>query len=97
MGYQMPAFRRGGVILCYAEWKDHCAIYPTSAIIARTFVRELAALDTDKGTSRFTPDKPLPATLVRKIVKARIAEIEAKPAAKKVGAKKIPVRSLSKR
>jgi uncharacterized protein YdhG (YjbR/CyaY superfamily) len=29
---------------------------------------------TSKGTIRFRPDEPLPAALVRKIVKARLAE-----------------------
>lgn len=54
----------------------HCAFYLMSGTTVETFKAELEGYDTSKGTIRFQPDKPLPAALVRKLVKARIAENE---------------------
>ena len=62
-----------------SEWKipcrlwgraNHCAFYPGSAV--RALKNELKGYDTSKGTLRFPADKPLPATLVRKLVKLRM-------------------------
>lgn len=75
IAWSMPAFRQGGIILCYAAWKDHCSIYPGGSIPA-LLAKELAGFSLDRGTIRFTPEKPLPAALVKKIVKARLGEIE---------------------
>jgi uncharacterized protein YdhG (YjbR/CyaY superfamily) len=87
IAWSMPAFRQGGVILCYAAWKDHCSIYPGGSIPA-LLAKELAGFSLDRGTIRFTPEKPLPAALVKKIVKARLAEIESKKAKRKSAAAK---------
>jgi uncharacterized protein YdhG (YjbR/CyaY superfamily) len=54
------------------------------------FTKELEGFDTSKGTIRFTPEKPLPMTLVRKLVKARVAEIEAAANPRRTGSKKHP-------
>ena len=71
ISYGLPAFRlRGKGIACFGAAANHCAIY--GAVGAHT--HELEAFDTSKGTIRFQPDDPLPATLVRKLVKARIAK-----------------------
>lgn len=83
IAWSMPAFRQDGVILCYAAWKDHCSIYPGGAV-SKAFATELAGFSLDKGTIRFTPENPLPAALVAKIVKARIDEIERKKTKRKV-------------
>ena len=53
---------------------NHCAFYPMSSSTVEAFQDELQDYDTSKGTIRFPVDKPLPAALVRKLVKARIAE-----------------------
>ena len=53
---------------------NHCALYPMSSSLVEAHKDELKDYDTSKGTIRFQPDKPLPAALVRKLVKARIAE-----------------------
>ena len=75
ISYGLPAFRLDGKgIACFGAAANHCAIY--GAVGA--FKNELEAFDTSKGTIRFQPDDPLPATLIRKLVKARIAKNAAK-------------------
>lgn len=74
ISYQMPAFRfEGRMLVWYGAWEKHCALYPGTSI--EPFRKELGRFDTgSKGTIRFQPDDPLPTTLVRKLVKARIAQ-----------------------
>jgi uncharacterized protein YdhG (YjbR/CyaY superfamily) len=74
MSYGIPGFRLNGKLLVsYGAAAKHCAFYPGS--IAGEFAKELKGYDTSgKGTIRFSVDKPLPAALVRKIVKARLAQ-----------------------
>ena len=72
ISYQIPAFRLDGKLLvAFGAWANHCAFYPGSVVGA--LKDELKDYDTSKGTIRFRSDEPLPATLVRKLVKARIA------------------------
>jgi uncharacterized protein YdhG (YjbR/CyaY superfamily) len=74
ISYQLPAFRlRGRIFMWYGAATNHCALYP-GAHPVKALKDELKAYDTSKGTIRFPVDKPLPAALVRKLVKARIAE-----------------------
>ena len=71
ISYGLPSFRLDGKgIACFGAATNHCAIY--GAVGAHK--DELEAFDTSKGTIRFQPDDPLPAALVRKLVKARIAK-----------------------
>ena len=72
--YGMPAFRYKGPLLGYAASANHCGLYPMNPAIIEQFKDELKKYETSKGTIRFPVDKPLPATLIRKIVKARVAE-----------------------
>ena len=74
ISYQLPAFRLNGLLVAFGARPDHCAFYPMSASTVAAHKADLEAYDTSKGTIRFQPDKPLPAALVRKLVKARIAE-----------------------
>jgi len=76
ISYQIPAFRLDGrVLVWYAAMKDHCSFFPGAYAIA-TLKPQLKKYKTSKGTIRFPAERPLPATLVRKLVKARIAERE---------------------
>jgi len=74
ISYGVPAFRLGGrLLVAFAAAAKHCAFYP-GAHPVKAHRDELEAYDTSKGTVRFRADSPLPATLVRKLVKTRIAE-----------------------
>jgi uncharacterized protein YdhG (YjbR/CyaY superfamily) len=73
MSYGIPGFRLNGKLLVsYGAAAKHLAFYPGSII--REFKNELKSFDTAKGTIRFSPDTPIPAALVRRIVKARIKQ-----------------------
>ena len=75
ISYQLPAFRLDGKLLvAFGARSNHCAFYPMSASTVETHKADLKDYETSKGTIRFQPDDPLPAALVRKLVKARIAE-----------------------
>jgi uncharacterized protein YdhG (YjbR/CyaY superfamily) len=76
--YGMPAFRYKGPLLGYAAFSNHCGLYPMSPAVIVAFKDELKDFQTSKGTIRFPVDKPLPAALVKKLVKARIEENERK-------------------
>ncbi|MBI3450610.1 MAG: DUF1801 domain-containing protein [Acidobacteria bacterium] len=78
ISYQMPAFRDTRLLVAFAAFKNHCSLFPMSMAAMAAHKAELARFETAKGTIRFTVDKPLPASLVRKIVKARVAENAAK-------------------
>lgn len=74
ISYQMPAFRQNGMLVYFAAFKDHCSLFAVSPKVRRQFSAELKPFMTGKGTVRFTPDGPLPARLVTRIVKALVAE-----------------------
>ena len=74
ISYGIPSFYAGGrMLVAYGAASRHCAFYP-GALPVRMLRNELAAYDTSKGTVRFAPEEPLPAPLVRRIVRARLAE-----------------------
>ena len=78
ISYGMPAYRLHGKALVYfGAAARHCAFYPGSSVSTKAFKAALKNYDTSKGTIRFQADRPLPATLVRKLVKSRIAMIKA--------------------
>ncbi|HET6341542.1 MAG TPA: DUF1801 domain-containing protein [Gemmatimonadota bacterium] len=76
ISYRLPAFRQNGMLVAFGARPNHCAFYLMSSTTLEAFRDELKGYDTSKGTIRFQPDAPLPAALVRKLVKARIAENE---------------------
>jgi uncharacterized protein YdhG (YjbR/CyaY superfamily) len=74
ISYQILAFRHNGMLVGFGATRNHCAFYLMSAATVADHKDDLAGYDTSKGTIRFQPENPLPASLVRKLVKARIAE-----------------------
>jgi uncharacterized protein YdhG (YjbR/CyaY superfamily) len=78
ISYSLPAFRLGGMLVAFGATGSHCSFYLMSGTTLEDFADELDGFDTSKGTIRFQPGRPLPATLVRKLVKARVAENEAR-------------------
>ena len=78
IGYGMPIFRHFGMLVGFAAFKNHCSFFPMSAALIAAHTRELAKFETAKGTIRFTPSMPIPAALVKKFVRARIRENEAR-------------------
>jgi uncharacterized protein YdhG (YjbR/CyaY superfamily) len=78
INYGMPSFRIGGKVICgFAAAKRHCAFYPWSSQTVATLAHDLEQYETSKGTIRFPIGRPLPAPLVRKVIKTRLAEIAA--------------------
>jgi len=77
ISYGIPAFKYKRVLVWFAAFSDHCSLFPTAAVI-ETFKNELKSFYTSKGTIHFPTDTPLPAALVKKMVKARVAQIENK-------------------
>jgi uncharacterized protein YdhG (YjbR/CyaY superfamily) len=77
ISYGIPAFRWQQVLVWIAAFRGHCSFFPTAAVIAE-FKDELAGYKLAKGTIQFPVDRPLPAALVKKMVKARVAAVEGK-------------------
>jgi uncharacterized protein YdhG (YjbR/CyaY superfamily) len=77
ISYGMPAFKHKKVLVWYAAFSKHCSFFPTGAVI-EAFKSELKGFATSKGTIQFPTDKPLPNALVKKLVKARVAQSESK-------------------
>jgi uncharacterized protein YdhG (YjbR/CyaY superfamily) len=75
ISYNMPAFKVYGRILAYfAAHTSHIGFYPGNAAIMENMKEELAGYETSKGTIRFPAGKPIPATLVGKIIRRRVEE-----------------------
>jgi len=75
ISYGLPGFRLSGrSLVFFGAWANHCALYPGSSATLKKFRNELRDFQVSKGTIRFSTGEPLPAALVRKLVKARIAE-----------------------
>ncbi len=77
ISYGMPAFRHNGVLVWFAAFSNHCSLFPTASVIEE-FQSELKGYSTSKGTIHFPTGKPLPTTLIKKLVKSRVAQNEAK-------------------
>jgi len=77
ISYGIPAFKHNGVLVWFAAFSKHCSLFPTASVI-EAFKNELKGYTISKGTIQFPVDKPLPATLVKKLVKARMVQNENK-------------------
>ncbi len=75
ISYGIPAFRLNGrSLVFFGAWVNHCSFYPGSSRTLKKFQKNLKDFEITQGTIRFLPDKPLSPTLVKRLVKARIAE-----------------------
>src|SRR5256886_5094493 len=77
ISYGIPAFRLNGrSLVFFGAWANHCSFYPGSSATLKDFRDDLKRFQVSKGTIRFSADNPLPLTLVKKLIKARIAETQ---------------------
>jgi uncharacterized protein YdhG (YjbR/CyaY superfamily) len=75
VSYGLPAFFSDGKpLVAFSASAKHCSLFPMNGSTVAEFRDVLKGFETSKGTIRFTVDKPLPANLVKKLVKARVAE-----------------------
>jgi uncharacterized protein YdhG (YjbR/CyaY superfamily) len=75
ISYGIPSFRwNGRSLVFFGAWANHCSFYPGSSKTLKNFRRDLKDFRITKGTIRFSPDNPLPSAVVKKLVKARVAE-----------------------
>jgi uncharacterized protein YdhG (YjbR/CyaY superfamily) len=78
ISYSIPSFQYKGGLVAYAAFKNHCSFFPMGFAAIEEFAQELEGFRVSKGTIQFPVDKPLPASLVKKMVKACAARNEAK-------------------
>lgn len=76
ISYGIPAFRQKRVLVWYAAFSNHCSLFPTNAVIEK-FKEELKGFTISKGTIQFPIDRPLPIAVIKKIVRARVAQAKA--------------------
>jgi uncharacterized protein YdhG (YjbR/CyaY superfamily) len=84
ISYQMPAYKYHGMLVYFSAFKNHCSFFLGSSLPLTELEDELKSYRTSKGTLQFTTDKPLPAWLVKKIVKARMKQNETRKLAKEM-------------
>jgi uncharacterized protein YdhG (YjbR/CyaY superfamily) len=77
ISYRIPCVKYKGMLVGYAAFADHCSLFGMSSTLLGPMKEELKQYSTSKGTIHFAVDKPLPATLIRKLVKSAIAAKEA--------------------
>src|SRR5215470_12572399 len=75
ISYRIPAFKHERVLVWFAAFANHCSLFPTASVV-QAFKNELKGFSTSRGTIQFPSDRPLPTALVKKLVKARVAQIE---------------------
>jgi uncharacterized protein YdhG (YjbR/CyaY superfamily) len=85
ISYRMPTFKYKGALMAFGAFKNHCSLFPMSMAVIAEFKNELKGFPTSKGTIHYPLDKPLPAALVKKMVKARVAQNEERKRLKRPG------------
>ena len=89
ISYQIPMYKYNGPLVAFAAFPGHCSLFVINKNILKMFEKELQSYKTSGTTIHFTPDKPLPAGLIQKIVKTRIREN-----AERIVTKKTPIRKV---
>jgi len=75
ISYRMPAFRlNGAVVAGFIATRKGCSYFPFSGTTLTTLAKDVKGYEQTKGSLHFDPKKPLPVSLVRKLIKARVAE-----------------------
>jgi uncharacterized protein YdhG (YjbR/CyaY superfamily) len=75
ISYRIPAFKHKKVLVWFAAFSNHCSLFPTASVV-EAFKSELKGFSTSKGTIHFPIDKPLPTALIRRLIKARGAQVQ---------------------
>jgi uncharacterized protein YdhG (YjbR/CyaY superfamily) len=76
INYGVPAFKLDGrPFVSFGSAKNHLTFYVQSPAVMRAFATDLAGFRTSKGSVQFTPEKPIPPKVVRRLVEARMAEV----------------------
>jgi uncharacterized protein YdhG (YjbR/CyaY superfamily) len=75
ISYGIPAFKHKAILVWFAAFSDHCSLFPTASVI-EAFKNDLKGFTTSKGTIQFPTDQPLPTNLIKRLVKARVAQNE---------------------
>ena len=78
ISYGIPGYKHHGVLVYFAAFKNHCSLFAVGKGLMKAHRKALAPFKQSKGTIQFTVEKPLPMALVRKLVKARVKENEAR-------------------
>jgi len=72
ISYGIPVFKLNGPLVFFAAYDDHCSLFVPGKALVASLKSELRGFHASGATIHFTPDHPLPATIVRKIVRARV-------------------------
>ena len=72
ISYRIPVFKLNGPLVFFAAYDDHCSLFVPGKALVASLKEELKGFHAKGATIHFTPDHPLPAALIRKIVKARV-------------------------
>lgn len=80
ISYRIPLYKHHGHLVGFAAFKNHCSLFITDSAVAERFAKELEPFEVKHTTIHFSVDRPLPASLVKKIVRFRAAENEARAA-----------------
>jgi uncharacterized protein YdhG (YjbR/CyaY superfamily) len=78
ISYGIPGYKHHGMLVYFAAFKNHSSLFGVGAALMKQHQKALAPYKMSKGTIQFTVEKPLSMALVRKIVKARVKENEAR-------------------
>jgi uncharacterized protein YdhG (YjbR/CyaY superfamily) len=94
ISYGIPAFRyKGRALVGFAAFTNHCSLFPMGSSAIAAFKDELKDFQTSKGTIRFTVERPLPVALLKKVVKARVAQNNEKKSRALAGPKSARLRT----